>query len=344
MVFRDRYRTFEARSVSDGLTLFQMKQPNVVTLDLCMPHTDGLEGLRQLRRLDAKVPIIVLTGNSTHQSAKEALRLGATDYVEKPFDAADITSTVLRHLQSSSTGPKTRKLPTTGIAATSTELLECLHDLSNPMTIIALQCEYIDTLLQAAETKKKAVDLQKIRTSLDTVMRQARHSRELLTQWKDLGKLSRTEAQNINLGDVLSEVADDLLPVTTEHAVSIYWRQPSQPVPILGYRRELTRMFSNLVLNAIQACPPKQGRVTIGCHTAPDSVRIDITDNGPGISPAMLSHIFRPFFTTKGAAGTGLGLHIARRIALAHRGRVEVQSLAGQGCTFSVFLPRSVAA
>jgi len=337
MVFQRDYETMEARNVDDALSLFQMKRPQAVTLDLCMPHIDGLEGLRHLRRLDAKVPIIVLTGNSTHESAKEALRLGATDYLEKPFDATEVRESVQRHLSGLS-GPA-RPLTARPASATAPELLECLHDLSNPMTIISMQCEVMDMLLQQHELEGKKLEAAKLRIAMDTVLRQTRHCRELLKQWKEVGRITHARPDPVDICELLSNLAEDLLPSTTEHTVRIDWRKPASPVFVLGHLRELTRMFSNLVLNAVQACPPKGGSVVIACQSAPGCVRVDITDNGPGISPAHFPHIFRPFFTTKGPAGNGLGLHIARRIALAHQGRIEVSSQAGKGCRFSVFLP-----
>lgn len=339
LIFQGGYETIEARNVDDAVSLFQMKRPQAVTLDLCLPHTHGLEGLRHLRKLDAHVPIIVLTGNSTHEYAKEALRLGATDYLEKPFDATEIRSNIQRHLQGISPSGGAKPAAPRAPASQPPELMECLHDLSNPMTIISMQCEVMDLLLQQHEQEGKPLASDKLRTSMDTVLRQTRHCRELLKQWKEVGRIAHARPELLDLCALLGDLAADLLPSTTEHSVRIDWRKPAAPVHIQGHLRELTRMFSNLVLNAVQASPANGGSVVIACQAADDWVRVDITDNGPGISPSLLPHIFRPFFTTKGPAGSGLGLHIARRIALAHHGRIEVQSKAGHGCRFSVFLP-----
>lgn len=101
---------------------------------------------------------------------------------------------------------------------------------------------------------------------------------------------------------------------------------------------QLNQVFLNLVKNAAQSAPDKGGQVTIAtAMAAPDLVRVDITDNGPGILPEDRPRIFDPFFTTRGT-GNGLGLSISQRIVREHRGWIEVRSQPGAGATFSVLL------
>ena len=100
----------------------------------------------------------------------------------------------------------------------------------------------------------------------------------------------------------------------------------------------LSQCLLNLYLNAIQAMRPG-GRLTV-CSAMQDSrsVRIEVSDNGCGMTPEQLEHIFDPYFTTK-AKGTGLGLAIVHKIVEAHGGRIHVESEAGQGSTFVLLFP-----
>ncbi len=91
------------------------------------------------------------------------------------------------------------------------------------------------------------------------------------------------------------------------------------------------------MLNAIQAIDGP-GAVTITVEPAATWQPSRSQDTGPGIPPETLNNIFRPFFTTKGH-GTGLGLSLAKRIVEDHGGRIEVASMPGHGCTFTVLLP-----
>jgi signal transduction histidine kinase len=97
----------------------------------------------------------------------------------------------------------------------------------------------------------------------------------------------------------------------------------------------------NLVVNAIQAMP-KGGTVTVRVSAdqreAVSVARIEVADEGVGISPQTEKQIFQPFFTTK-ATGTGLGLAVVKRIADAHHGEVSVRSAQGGGTTFTLMLP-----
>ncbi|PTL79505.1 MASE1 domain-containing protein [Vitiosangium sp. GDMCC 1.1324] len=105
--------------------------------------------------------------------------------------------------------------------------------------------------------------------------------------------------------------------------------------------------LSNLFINALQAMPHGGTlRVELGRgepRQGTPQARIRITDTGIGMTPEVMARLFEPFYTTK-AAGTGLGLAIVRRIVEAHQGQVEVHSTAGQGTTFTVFLPLASAA
>jgi len=97
------------------------------------------------------------------------------------------------------------------------------------------------------------------------------------------------------------------------------------------------RALLNLVQNALDAMP-QGGLLTLrGQRTATD-VRLQVQDTGSGIPPAQLAAIFEPLYTTK-PGGTGLGLYIVQEIIAAHGGQVTVESVVGQGTTFTVTLP-----
>jgi len=111
-----------------------------------------------------------------------------------------------------------------------------------------------------------------------------------------------------------------------------------EPIPVDGDAAALERLFLNLLLNAAQALEPG-GRARIAVERAENEVRISIQENGRGIEAEELERIFEPFFSTR-PDGTGLGLPIARRIALAHGGDLTVESELGVGTTVTVRFPQ----
>ena len=112
---------------------------------------------------------------------------------------------------------------------------------------------------------------------------------------------------------------------------------------VCAFGAELNQVWTNLIVNAIEAMPVG-GRLRIRTCQDPRDVVVEIEDNGSGIPPDVLPHIFEPFFTTKGVGeGTGLGLDTVMRIIRRHRGEIRVQSQPG-ATTFRVGIPKLAAA
>jgi len=112
----------------------------------------------------------------------------------------------------------------------------------------------------------------------------------------------------------------------------------SHPRPVLGNPSELRRVLSNLVMNAVDAMP-EGGTLTVSTAQDGDSAAIRVRDTGIGISAEQQAQLFEPFYTTKGTAGSGLGLTLSLGIVERHGGRIAVESALGQGSTFTVYLP-----
>ena len=144
------------------------------------------------------------------------------------------------------------------------------------------------------------------------------------------------------------------LNTTVEHAVMLDRQQVlSKPIKIELQKApdlpevehdsdQIHQVLLNLLLNAVQAMEGA-GTVRVEISSHDDCASVVVSDTGRGIPPPQLSHIFRPFYTTKGN-GTGLGLSLARRIVEEHHGRIEVSSTVGKGSKFEVVLPFRVPA
>jgi len=115
-------------------------------------------------------------------------------------------------------------------------------------------------------------------------------------------------------------------------------RIKSEELPLVRHDTgQIHQVILNLLLNAIQALDGV-GNITVKVEESEGMACVSVEDTGPGIPPQTLSHIFRPFFTTKGH-GTGLGLSLAKRIIEDHNGSIEVTSTLGQGSKFTILLP-----
>jgi heavy metal sensor kinase len=213
------------------------------------------------------------------------------------------------------------------------------HELRTPLTAIIGQ---IDVALGWPES----VDYY--RSTLVAVREQAHRLTRLAS---DLLFLARADAEAtpntgeaIDLGSLLPAVIIQAQPLAAERQQTI--AVTSKPAGIVhGNEDYLIHLFLNLLDNAIRYTPPN-GQITLDCNRTSDTVRISVGDTGPGIAPEHLARVFDRFYRvdrgrSRAQGGSGLGLAIAQSIAQLHGGRIIVESMIGQGSTFTVVLPVS---
>jgi PAS domain S-box-containing protein len=206
------------------------------------------------------------------------------------------------------------------------------HELNNPLTSILGMSE----LLQDSETPETT------RKQLEILQQQARRAVEIV---QNLTYFSRPPAP----GKITLDVADLVQRTLHLHAYSLrksnitvdFLREPSVP-PVQADAHQLMQVFLNLILNSEQAIREvhDHGTLRIRLDKKGKTVSVIFQDDGPGISPEILPHIFDPFYTTKRPGrGTGLGLSICKAILREHNGNVEAASGPGGGAVFTVTLP-----
>jgi len=99
MLLNRTYRVECADSVDHGLDSMRQELPDIIIMDIRMPGKTGIDGLREIRKVDEHVSVVMLTGYATLETAQQALRLGANDYLNKPFDTNEMMSVVSRYIQ-----------------------------------------------------------------------------------------------------------------------------------------------------------------------------------------------------------------------------------------------------
>jgi two-component system sensor histidine kinase HydH len=201
------------------------------------------------------------------------------------------------------------------------------HELRNPLGTIKASAEMLTRNLP--EGNELAAEMAGFISS------EVDRTNSLVTRFLDF---ARPLSLRKELTDVTGTIDRAIQQVEREnHTVSIK-REPAPVAEILIDSEMMERVFYNLILNAVQACP-EAGVVTIRTRRANDSTEIAITDNGIGIPKDQTESIFNPFFTTK-PTGTGLGLPIVAKIVDEHGGKLTVESEPGKGSTFRVLLPQ----
>jgi signal transduction histidine kinase len=147
----------------------------------------------------------------------------------------------------------------------------------------------------------------------------------------------------VDLVALIAEACDLFEPVADEQKVTVTFHRPTASVTVQGNAAALQRMVANLLDNAIKYTPAG-GKVWIHLHIGKQEVEIQFQDTGIGIAPDDAPHIFERFYRcdrSRRHPGSGLGLSLARAVARAHDGTLEVHSKPGEGSLFTVHLPRA---
>jgi polar amino acid transport system substrate-binding protein len=223
---------------------------------------------------------------------------------------------------------QSEKLAITGQLAAS-----LAHEINNPMQSV-IGC------LGLAQESLDEGDEEDVRELLQVAAEELDRAAKTVSDLRDLNQPSRPEDRestdlNLQLEHVLMLTGKQC----QERGVEVEWR-PAEGLPALKLVPDrINQVFLNLTINAVEAMQDG-GHLRVSTGSEADSawVWVAFADTGQGIAPEALPHVFDPFYTTK-VEGLGLGLYITRSIVEEHGGRIEVESLLGEGTTFTVWLP-----
>ncbi|MGH3087874.1 MAG: sensor histidine kinase [Rubrobacteraceae bacterium] len=216
------------------------------------------------------------------------------------------------------------------------------HELKTPATSLKLLAESLEESLDE--------DPMQARIFASQLRKETERLAHLINDLLDLARLeSESPAGHedlVNVRTVLMTVLAPMRRVARKKGITLQWKRFDRAAhyAVRGNETQLASMFTNLVDNAIKYTPSGgKVQVTGGCDE--DEVFVRISDTGIGIDEKKLPRIFERFYRadkarSKATGGTGLGLSIVRHIVENHGGRVTVESSAGEGSTFTVYLPR----
>jgi len=170
------------------------------------------------------------------------------------------------------------------------------------------------------------------------------HIETVVKQLLNLSHKRDRIVRKINIHEVIAGAMELAQAGQQENSVEIDWQLCEGSPIVLADPQNMTQVFLNLILNAVDAMP-EGGTLTIVTRMEPTAmdgrILVEIGDTGCGIAPDVLPRVFEPFFTTKGhERGTGLGLSVSRNLVIEHGGEIDVESTPGVGTKFRIVLPR----
>ena len=339
---KDGYRTETSEDGDSGLQKIREIKPDLVLVDLKMPWMGGMELLEKIRDIDPNIVSVVITGYATIESAVEAMKRNAYDFLPKPFTPDQLRIVTRRGLERRRLALESARLRQEKETMKENFITLVSHQLRSPLVSIQQYFEAILGGFTGEVASKQKGMIKEASKRID----------ELLTLINDWLNMSRVEADNlmeksetVALAPILSETIELLKPLAEAKKITLETDFHGNFSAVRGDGESLKQAFTNLVSNGIDY-NREGGTVTISIREQDNHLVVEISDTGIGISQENLCFIFDEFFRVKtkesrGVAGSGLGLPIAKRIIEAHNGSIKVVSELGKGTAFTILLPKN---
>ncbi len=335
------YRTETAKNGSIGLKKIEEMKPDAVLIDLKMPGISGMDILEKLPELDPDIIPIVITGYATVESAVEAMKRGAFDFLPKPFTPDELRVIIRRGLERKRLIQEAARLREEKRKIEENFITMVSHQLRSPLTAIQ---QYFEVILAGMTGKVEPKQKEMIERSRDKLYGLL----ELIDDWLSMARITENHLLrrfiSFDLFSLLSELVAFMQPLAKEKNISLEI-EPSENIPLIqGDAETLEQAFTNIINNAI-VYNRHGGKVYIKMKKEDNYLAVEISDTGIGIAENDLSSIFDQFYRVKSEEtqkikGTGLGLAIAKKIVEAHNGHIKVSSILNKGTTFTILLPQ----
>ena len=334
MILNPYYNVHIAERGLQAIDILDKFPVDLVTLDLKMPGLTGINVLEKVKQRDPDIEAIIITGYGSLDTAIEGLRLGAFDYISKPFDVNHILSLVRRGLERRRAKAKLRQVKSDFLSNVS-------HELRTPLSVVV---GFVYLLLNQV-IGKLTEDQQKV---LETVYRNSEELLELIDNvlWMTSLNAGDTGAMidEFDAREVVQETIKRYDQVFRDKGLQLSLDIPDERLSIMSDRAKVERVFQNIFNNAVKFT--SEGEIKVKAHRGSDSmgVEFEVSDTGVGIEKNKMALIFEPFqqldkSVERSCSGIGLGLTVARRMAQLIGGTLEISSQPGIGTCVSMRFP-----
>ena len=347
VIFKDEYHILLAGDGPSAIALAQEHKIDVAVLDIRMAGMSGIEVLERLKYVDSGIEVVMMTAFETTDTMRQALRLRACDYINKPFDLATMRSAVAsamqrrtlegeihnnaEQLQELLNELQSQKIEEQ-MAHTRGEIYaSIIHDINGPLTVISGFVQLLNQRI-GNSNRLELEDLEFIKDRLKTITRQVTNCIEISRRYLSFLRRHSDEVPRVGVNQLLSDLSHLLQvhPSRQHHRFAVQTLAEDIAVRMNG--TDLIQVLLNLAVNAFQ-CSMQTHSVLVeafirpepidlasfkdGPHqrllnvenfdNAPPLVQLAVRDDGPGIPPELLPKIFQPYFSTKGSRN-GTGL------------------------------------
>lgn len=338
---KNGYDTETSADGTDGLRKVRELTPDLVLVDLKMPGISGMEVLEKIGKIDSTIICIVITGYATIESAVEAMKRGAYDFLPKPFTPDELRIIIKRGLEKRKLVLESLSLRREKERIEKNFISMVSHELRRPLIDVQEYFEVIRGGITGKLTQQQKEMLEKASDQINTLL-------VLIKDWLDMSRIEAgrmlENLEPLDLSQILHETVDLLREKIKSKKITLEVNIPPHLSLTKGEKLSIERVFTNLIRNAIDY-NREEGKISVKAKQKGEYVIVEVSDKGIGISQKDIPFIFDEFFRVKNRktqhiTGSGLGLSIVKKIVEAHGGSIEVRSEEGKGSTFTVFLPK----
>ncbi len=329
---RENYIIETAFSAEEGLEKLENTSYDLIISDLMMPGIGGMEFLKIIKERKLDVTVIIFTGYATAETARQALKQGAFDYIPKPFTPEEFRDVVKNAIKSRQDESTAQMLDLMAIVS---------HELKSPVAVVQTTAETLHRgYFGKLDDKQQEV--------VEKIIRNTRYLEDIIRSYIDLSRMEIDDIESFQ--EKIDFKSDVLQPILDVPEYSSNYR--NMPLvtdlrdipPVLGDPNLLKIVVTNLINNAV-----KYGKDGTDIHIelldTDSGIELRVRNEGVGISSADIKEkLFEKFSRlkqkgTEGIKGSGLGLYICKKIMEKHGGNISVESEEGHWVMFTATLP-----
>ena len=344
LLTNEKYQVCTANCGNMAIEQAKAEKPDLILLDVMMPDITGFDAAQILKKdpETAHIPIIFLTALNNPSDLVHGFQVGANDFLTKPFNKEELVVRVFHQIK--------LVAATRIIERQNAELRATIgnrdktysviaHDLRSPMASIRMVLNLV-----AASASPELIG-QEMYDLLDKANKESEDVHDLLDnllKWtkSQTGRLTVVR-QDLDLNDIIPGVVDIFEMIAQNKHIKLNYQTSASSVIVTADNDMLKTVVRNFMSNAIKFTP-ENGSIDIILSTEGDYAKVSVRDHGVGIAPERLSSIFNKGETTYGTGGeegSGLGLQLCQDFATKNGGSCTVESVLGEGSTFSVLVP-----
>lgn len=344
LLTNEKYQVCTANCGNQCLELAKSERPDLILLDVMMPGINGFETATALKEdpETSEIPIIFLTALNNPTDLVHGFQVGASDFLTKPFNKEELVVRVYHQIRLvAATRIIERQNSDLRATINNRDKMYSViaHDLRSPMASIRMVLNLLVNTMSKDVVGEDLFDL------LDKANRESEECHDLLDnllKWtkNQTGRLN-VVLQDLNLNDIIPGVVEIFEMIAFTKNIKLKYEDTNSPLIVRADSDMLKTVVRNFLSNAIKFSP-KDSIIEILMSQDSDFAKISIRDHGVGIAPDRLDSIFHKGETTYGTGGeegSGLGLQLCADFSRKLGGDVIVESVLGEGSTFSMLIP-----